>query len=82
MSEFCTIIFARGFSKMQKLLNDKKHTSKIKESTYLRTYAYTNVYEFFAVSIEHYIETPLAFKKELPFLYAILKRMLNYEFLK
>ncbi|NAS29508.1 hypothetical protein GTQ40_00850 [Flavobacteriaceae bacterium R38] len=75
-----SILFSRGFLAIQKLLANDEYSQTIKEVAYLRDYAHTNMYEFFAVCVEHYIESPTEFKKELPDLYKILKRMLNYEF--
>jgi len=79
--DISSLLFARGFLTIQKLLNTEEDLETIKKATYLRAYAHTNMYEFFAVCIEHYIESPLRFKKELPELYKILKQMMNYEFL-
>ncbi|NER12448.1 hypothetical protein GWK08_03270 [Leptobacterium flavescens] len=77
-----SILFSNGIFKMRQLLNREAYRERLKNSSYLREYAYTNIYEFFAVCLEHYVETPEVFKKELPVLYKTLKRMLNYEFLK
>ena len=79
--DISSLLFARGFLAIQRLLNDDEELHTIKKVAYLRDYAHTNMYEFFAVSMEHYIESPEIFKKELPKLYRIFKRMLNYEFI-
>lgn len=47
------------------------------EKNYLRDYAFTNVEEFFAVSIEHFFETPEEFIKSEPELYAKMCKLLN-----
>ncbi|MFT7229628.1 MAG: Mlc titration factor MtfA (ptsG expression regulator) [Bacteroidia bacterium] len=44
---------------------------------YLRAYAFTNEHEFFAVSVEHFFETPATFASELPELYTIMCALLN-----
>ena len=47
------------------------------DSHYLRKYAFTNEHEFFAVSVEHFFETPATFARELPELYQIMCTLLN-----
>jgi Mlc titration factor MtfA (ptsG expression regulator) len=48
-------------------------------SRLFREYASTNQKEFFAVAVEYYFERPLAFRAELPELYAVLCRMLHQD---
>lgn len=48
----------------------------------LRSYAGTNEYEFFAVSLEYFFEQPDKMKQELPDLYTTLKALLNQDPLK
>lgn len=45
---------------------------------YFRNYAYTNNHEFIAVVLEYFFETPQQFKQQLPQLYAMLSKMINY----
>jgi Mlc titration factor MtfA (ptsG expression regulator) len=47
------------------------------EDHYLRAYAFTNEHEFFAVSVEHFFETPATFARELPDLFDIMCKLLN-----
>jgi len=49
------------------------------EKHFLRSYAGTNHYEFFAVSLEHFFEQPVEFKKAIPDLYELLVRLLNQD---
>ncbi len=44
---------------------------------YLRSYAFTNEHEFFAVCVEHFFETPDKFAKQLPELFDIMCSLLN-----
>ena len=44
---------------------------------FFRSYAFTNRMELFAVSVEYFFETPKAFHKQLPQLYAVMCRMFN-----
>ncbi|WP_299114315.1 zinc-dependent peptidase [uncultured Winogradskyella sp.] len=74
-------IFRQGF---EDLINFLQHHKMVREdliaSKYFREYAYTNHYEFFAVILENFIETPKAFKSQFPKLYAHMKQMLNFNF--
>lgn len=49
------------------------------EDHYLRAYAFTNEHEFFAVSVEHFFETPATFASKLPELYVIMCSLLNQD---
>jgi Mlc titration factor MtfA (ptsG expression regulator) len=53
---------------------------KLISSNYLREYAYTNQFEFLAVIIETFIETPKEFKSQFPEIYNKVKGMLNFNF--
>jgi len=44
---------------------------------YLRSYAFTNEHEFFAVCVEHFFETPDTFAVQLPELFNIMCSLLN-----
>ncbi|WP_410603855.1 zinc-dependent peptidase, partial [Bacillus sp. SIMBA_008] len=46
---------------------------------YFREYAYTNKFEFLAVILEHFFETPEIFKREFPELYLNVKTMINFK---
>lgn len=66
------------------LTEDLNNNTELKEalvsSNYLRDYAYTNQYEFLAVIIESFIETPYEFRSQFPQLYRKVKEMLNFNF--
>ncbi|MEM7110583.1 MAG: zinc-dependent peptidase [Bacteroidota bacterium] len=49
---------------------------------FLRSYAGTNEYEFFAVSLEYFFERPAALESALPDLYHTLRTLLNQDPLK
>ncbi|MCX2680481.1 zinc-dependent peptidase [Galbibacter sp. EGI 63066] len=78
-SDSSSLLFSDGIKKIKRLLSTKSYTGKIRESNYLRRYAYTSEFEFFAVCLEHFIETPAQFKKEFPELFEIIKKMMNFE---
>lgn len=46
---------------------------------FLRPYAATNEYEFFAVALEYFFEQPLQMKQVLPDLYDVLRNLLNQD---
>lgn len=47
--------------------------------SYLRSYAFTNLHEFWAVSVEAFFENPLGLKTYMPELYDALCRVLNQD---
>jgi len=62
----------------QEYLKMKKNNT----NNYLRAYAATNPYEFWAVCIEHYFEDPFGFRKTLPRLYKKLSIVLKFDLAK
>ncbi len=59
----------------------KSVMTKVKngEVTFLRKYASTNFYEFFAVSMEEFFERPAEFRRRLPELYKAIATLLNQD---
>lgn len=75
-----SLIFNQGFQNLiQYLQNNEAERQRLISTAYFRAYAYTNHYEFFAVLLENYIETPKAFKAAFPKIYNYMKLMLNFE---
>ena len=72
-------IFNRMYVKIGKQVNHPPNRDRLISSDYFRVYAYTNQFEFLAVIIEHFFETPLEFKQEFPELYTNVALMLNYK---
>ena len=66
------------------LTEDLNNNASLKEelvsSEYIRDYAFTNQFEFLAVIIETFIETPQEFRSEFPDVYKKVKGMLNFNF--
>jgi len=50
-----------------------------KRRSYLRSYAFSNMHEFWAVSVEAFFENPEGLKKHMPDLYEALSRVLNQD---
>lgn len=72
-------IFSDSFKELAKLLSiNEALRSKLMTSDYFRKYAFTNQFEFIAVIIENFIETPQEFKSQFPKIYHKVKQMLNF----
>lgn len=72
-------IFSDSFKELSDMLaSDEILRNKLKDSDYFRKYAFTNQFEFLAVIIENFIETPETFKAEFPFVYGKVRQMLNF----
>ncbi len=80
-NDLSSLIFNRGFKNLTAYLQENESVRQdLIASKYFREYAYTNHYEFFAVLLENFIETPLEFKSQYPKLYTLIKQMLNFKF--
>lgn len=73
------VIFTRIFTKISKEVHFPANKDKLINSNFFRIYAYTNAFEFLAVLVEHYFESPEEFKQEFPQLYKNIGLMLNFE---
>ncbi len=72
------IIFSRMFDRITREVHFPPNTEKLVNSSYFRIYAYTNKFEFLAVILEHFFESPKQFQAEFPQLYKNVSRMLNH----
>jgi Mlc titration factor MtfA (ptsG expression regulator) len=72
------LIFTRMFKQINEDVNKPNNRQKLIESNYFRVYAYTNPFEFLAVIIEHFFESPDLFKQEFPELFDKVSKMLNF----
>lgn len=74
-------IFSDSFKELTDMLaNQEDLRMALTQSRYFRDYAYTNQYEFLAVIIETFIESPSEFKSQFPEIYNKTKQMLNFNF--
>lgn len=71
-------IFAVTYNEIIEQVKYPPNYKKLIESDYFRIYAYTNQFEFIAVILEHFFETPTQFKSEFPQLYEKVKVMINF----
>ena len=75
------VIFMYHYDKLREFLDaDDDYKTRLVASKYLRDYAYTNKFEFIAVLIESFIETPSELKSQFPEMYRYVKKMLNFNF--
>lgn len=82
-NDVSSLIFRDGLKDLKIYLksNEAKRQQLIK-TKYFREYAYTNEFEFVAVLIECFFETPIEFRSSFPNIYNYVKLMLNYNFAK
>ncbi len=74
-----SVIFSDTLKELSALLStDSSLRDRLKTSDYFRKYAFTNQFEFLAVVIENFIETPLEFRSQFPHIYNKVKQMLNF----
>lgn len=74
-------IFQDSFNELINLLTGNSVLKqKLITYKYFREYAYSNQYEFIAVIIETFIETPQEFRSQFPEVYIKVKQMLNFNF--
>lgn len=71
----------RVFQRILKVLMQQEVKKKLDEVKYFRAYAFTNQYEFLAVLVEYFFESPQDFKQHFPEIYGHTKTLLNFDFL-
>lgn len=72
-------IFSVTYDEIMKQVKHPPNYKKLIESDYFRIYAYTNDFEFIAVILEHFFETPERFQSEFPQLFDKVKTMINFK---
>ncbi|AUP78473.1 zinc-dependent peptidase [Flavivirga eckloniae] len=74
-----SIIFSDTFKELSALFaKNESLRDELKASDYFRRYAFTNQFEFLAVAIENFIETPQEFRTQFPEIYNKIRQMLNF----
>ena len=71
--------FREDFKRLPDVFGPILSEAIIEKKSYLRGYAFTNFYEFWAVSIEAFFENPKALKENMPSLYHNLCEILNQD---
>ncbi|RRJ93700.1 zinc-dependent peptidase [Flavobacterium macacae] len=72
-------IFYDEFNAIANSYKDEALFATLISKGYFREYAYENQYEFLAVILEHFFESPETFKKQLPELYDRVRKMINFK---
>ncbi|RZS92013.1 zinc-dependent peptidase [Aquimarina brevivitae] len=73
-------IFYDTFLELEQHLGSVELRNKIIETGLLRSYAYTDKFEFIAVLVEVFMESPKALKAHFPGIYEYVRRMLNFRY--
>lgn len=70
-------VFTENFESILTYLTKKSVQKNLIETGYIRSYAFENKYEFLAVLVEHFFETPQKFDKEHPIIYKLMVELLR-----
>ena len=71
--------FREDFSKFPAVFGPAIAGILVNKRCYLRSYAYTNIQEFWAVSVEAFFENPTGLKDNMPRLYTVIAEILNQD---
>ncbi len=77
-SDTSATIFAVTYDEIMEQVKYPPNLKRLTDSNYFRIYAYTNEFEFIAVLLEHFFETPIQFQSEFPQLFEKVKVMINF----
>lgn len=72
--------FQYGLRALLKALNTEGFRENLQNNDYFREYAFENIYEFFAVLTEVFIENPKELNAKFPQLYGIVSAMYGFDF--
>ncbi|GGK27351.1 hypothetical protein GCM10007962_21970 [Yeosuana aromativorans] len=79
--DISSTIFSDSFTELTEMLSkDESLREELIQSKYIRKYAFTNQFEFLAVVVESFIESPKEFKQHFPNIYFKIRQMLNFDF--
>lgn len=79
-ADSASVVFANGFSELLRLLRQDTVNLELRNSGFIREYAFTNEFEFLAVVLENFIESPREFKRQFPKMYKKIQQMFNFRF--
>jgi Mlc titration factor MtfA (ptsG expression regulator) len=71
--------FREDFSKFPAVYGPAIAGMVVNRRCFLRPYAYTNIQEFWAVSVEAFFENPVMLKDNMPHLYTVIAEILNQD---
>jgi len=78
-NDISAVIFADMCAKIIEEVKHEPNRNRLLASGYFRNYAFTNEFEFLAVILEYFFETPETFKQYFPELYSNVKKMINFK---
>lgn len=73
------VIFIDEFNAILTYLENQSFRQKMMTDQYFRDYAFQNEFEFLAVLLEHFFETPKEFQQRYPELFHHVRRMINFQ---
>lgn len=73
-------IFYDTFLELEKYLGSEKVRNQVVATNMLREYAFTDKFEFIAVLVEVFMESPIELKEKLPVVYSYVQQMLNFSY--
>ena len=73
-------LFYDTFLELENYLGTPEVRNEIVATNLLREYAFTDKFEFIAVLVEVFMESPLQLKQQLPEVYGYVQRMLNFRY--
>lgn len=77
-SDTSATIFTATYEEIMEQVRRPNNYKRLIESDYFRIYAFTNQFEFIAVILEHFFETPTQFQREFPELFEKVRVMINF----
>lgn len=79
-SDIDSLRLERIFQRILRHLTNQEVKDRLDEVKYFRDYAFTNQYEFMAVMVEYFFESPEDFKNYFPQLYNHVRSMLSFNY--
>lgn len=77
-NSFKTVLFKEMLQNLFAVVEDEDVRQKLVSSGFFRDYAFENQFEFVAVLLEYFFESPSEFKMHFPEIYLKVKQMINY----
>ncbi|MFD2909987.1 zinc-dependent peptidase [Flavobacterium ardleyense] len=76
--ETSAVLFNESLQNLFRVVSHPQMKEKLVASGFLRDYAYENQFEFVAVLLEYFFESPQEFKTQFPSIFLKVKQMINY----
>ncbi len=72
------VLFNESLQNLFRVVSNEQLKEQLISSGFLRDYAYENQFEFVAVLLEYFFESPQEFKAKFPSIFLKVKHMINY----